>query len=240
MKMIEAIRRLNDIAFSQRGLFTTAQAQGAGVERYTVSRLEKSGNVERLVKGVYRVGGAPSPREEDVLAAWLSIDPSRTPGDLLNGDAPIAMGATAAWLHDLGEVSPIPYEFCTEGRRQTQRSHLRLRKRSLPSEDVTIAAGIPVTTPARTVVDLIDDGEDLSLVANVLNDALRRGLIIDEKAAKMQVDKRGIMVGMPEGASLYEAMTGRGYHGERCRFALEYEAKGSARRQGLGFPCGWC
>lgn len=41
MKAIEAIRKPSDIAFSQRGLFTTAQAQHAGVERYAVSRLEK-------------------------------------------------------------------------------------------------------------------------------------------------------------------------------------------------------
>ena len=209
MKTIEAIRKLNDIAFSQRGLFTTAQAQSAGVERYAVSRLEKSGNIERLAKGVYRMGGAPSPREEDVLAAWLSIDPGRAPGDLLGEGAPIAMGATAAWLHGLGDVGPVPYEFCTDGRRQTQRPHLKLRKRRLSPEDVTIVAGIPATTPAKTVVDLIDDGEDLSLVANVLVDALRRGLIADEKATKAEIDKRGAMAGMPKGASLYEAMTER-------------------------------
>lgn len=209
MKTIEAIRKLNDIAFSQRGLFTTAQAQRAGVERYVVSRLEKSGNVERLAKGVYRMGGAPSPREEDVLAAWLSINPDRKPGDPSGGGAPVATGATAAWLYGLGEIGPVPYEFCTDERRQTQRTHVRLRKRRLPPEDVTIVAGIPVTTPARTVVDLIDEGEDLSLVANVLNDALRRGLIADEEATKSEVDKRGAMAGMPKGASLYEAMTGR-------------------------------
>ena len=209
MKTIEAIRKLNDIAFSQRGLFTTAQAQSAGVERYAVSRLEKSGNVERIAKGVYRMGGAPSPREEDVLAAWLSIDPNRTPGDLSSGGAPIAMGATAAWLHGLGEVGPVPYEFCTNKRRQTQRPHLKLRKRRLPPEDVTVVAGIPATTPARTVIDLIDNGEDLSLVANVLNDALRRRLIVNEEAAKAEIDKRGALAGMPKDASLYKAMTGR-------------------------------
>ncbi len=209
MKTIEAIRKLNDIAFSQRGLFTTAQAQRAGVERYTISRLEKSGNVERLAKGVYRMGGAPSPREEDVLAAWLSIDPGRTPGDLSGEGTPIAMGATAAWLHGLGEVGPVPYEFCTDDRRQTQRPHLKLRKRRLPPEDVTVVAGIPATTPARTVIDLIDGGEDLSLVASVLGDALRRGLIVNEDAARAEIDKRGAMAGMPKGASLYEAMTGR-------------------------------
>ena len=209
MKTIEAIRKLNDIAFSQRGPFTTAQAQAASVERYAISRLEKSGNVERLAKGVHRMGGAPSPREEDVLTAWLSIDPGRTPGDVTRGGALVAMGATAAWLHELGEIDPVPYEFCTEERRQTQRANLRLRKRNLSPGDVTITAGIPATTPARTVVDLIDEGEDLSLVANVLNDALQRGLIADEATLRAEVDMRGAAAGMPKGLGLYEAMTGR-------------------------------
>ncbi len=31
------------------------------------------------------------------------------------------MGATAAWLYGIGEVSPSPYEFCTPERKQTKR-----------------------------------------------------------------------------------------------------------------------
>ena len=41
MKLIEVIRAVNDIASSQRGLFTSAQAQALGVERYALSRLER-------------------------------------------------------------------------------------------------------------------------------------------------------------------------------------------------------
>ena len=211
MKTVEAIRKINDIAFSQRGLFTTAQAQAAGVERYTISRLEKLGNIERLAKGVYRMGGAPSPREEDVFATWLSIDPGRTPGDLSGNDVPVAMGATAAWLHGLGEIGPTPYEFCTKERHQTQRANLKLRKRTVPSEEVTIVAGIPATTPDKTVIDLIDSGEDLSLVANVLRDALQRGLIVNEAALKTKIDKKGPLIGLPKETSLYDAMTERAH-----------------------------
>lgn len=34
------------------------------------------------------------------------------------------MGATAAWLYGIGEVSPSPYEFCTPERKQTKRPNL--------------------------------------------------------------------------------------------------------------------
>lgn len=209
MKMIESIRALNDIASSQKGLFTTAQAKEAGVERYVLSRLEGLGNVERLVKGVYRMGGSPSAREEDVLAAWLSIDPRRRPGVLLPENTPVAMGATAAWLHGLGEVGPSPYEFCARERKQTKRPNLVLRKRRLDPGDVSIVAGIPATNPVRTVVDLIDYGEDLSLVAGVLADALGRKLVEDEDALKVLVDRRGARRGMLKGASLYDMLAKR-------------------------------
>lgn len=69
MKLIEAIRATNDIASFQRGLFTSAQAKVLGVEWCALSRLEGLGNIERLAKGAYRMGGSPSTREENVLAA---------------------------------------------------------------------------------------------------------------------------------------------------------------------------
>lgn len=34
------------------------QAKVLGVERYALSRLEGLGNIERLAKGVYRMGGS--------------------------------------------------------------------------------------------------------------------------------------------------------------------------------------
>ena len=209
MKILDTIRALNDIASSQKGMFTTAQAQGAGVERYAVSRLEKLGNIERLAKGVYRMGGAPGQREEDVFAAWLSLNPGRRPGSPPAERDPIAMGATAAWLHRIGEVGPTPYEFCTDERRQTQRPDLVLRKRKIDAADVTVVSGIPVTTPSRTVIDLIDYGEDLSLIANVLNDALARGLVTDEARLKKEIDSRATRVGLSKGSSLYELMRRR-------------------------------
>lgn len=141
------------------------------------------------------MGGSPSTREEDVLAAWLSIDPGRRPGDI-----------AGAWLYGIGEVGPSPYEFCTPERRQTKRPNLIIRKRRLDPKGVTIVSGIPATRPWLTVVDLIDSGEDLSLVANVLADALERGFVEDEGALRQSVDARAAKAGMPAGASLYDSL----------------------------------
>lgn len=209
MKTLDAIKKLNDISAYQKGLFTTGQAEKAGVARHALSRLEKNGNIERLAKGVYRMGGAPSSREEDVLATWLSLDPVNASESETDGkDSVVAMGATAAWLQELGEIGPTPYEFCCARRKQTQRQGIILRKKALPEEDVTAACGIPVTTPARTILDLIDNSEDLSLVGSVLRDALGRGLIRDVKKLATQIDQRGRKIGASNQQSLFEMMAG--------------------------------
>lgn len=100
-------------------------------------------------------------------------------------------GGTAAWLYGIGEVSPSPYEFCTPERKQTKRPNLIIRKRRLDPKDVAIVSDIPATRPWLTVVDLIDSGEELSLVANVLADALERGLVEDEGTLREKIDARG-------------------------------------------------
>ncbi len=204
MNSLEAIKKLNDVSAYQRGMFTSAQARRLGVERYTLARLEKGGSVERVARGVYRMGGAPSVREEDVYAAWLSLVPDREPGIPRALElTPVAMGATSAWLQELGEVGPEPLEFCCGARKQTQREGITVHKRLLDAVDVVYVAGMPATSPARTVLDLVDGGEDLSLVAAVLEDALARGLVADVEGLAEGIDRRGGKTGLPRGASLH-------------------------------------
>lgn len=173
MVATDYILALNDISAYQGGLLTTAQAEATGVPRHALSRLEKKGLLERLAKGIYRMGGAPATREGDVLAVWLSLNPNRDPGSSVDGPGTIvACGATAAWLLGLGEVGPEPYEFSCAERRQTHRSNVILHKRAYQPSEVTVVGGVPVTIPTRTVLDLAASDEDPSLVANVLTDAL--------------------------------------------------------------------
>jgi len=51
------------------------------------------------------------------------------------------------------------------------------RQRLLEASDVTIVSGLPVTTIERTIADLVEARTDLSLVADVLGDALASGRV---------------------------------------------------------------
>ncbi|MFD7075775.1 type IV toxin-antitoxin system AbiEi family antitoxin domain-containing protein [Nocardioides sp. NPDC057577] len=176
MKSNMAALRVATVTSMQWGIVTSAQAKAHGVTRLDLSRLETAGHLVRLTHGVYRNAGTPSDEFEDLRAAWLSTDPGRFATERLD-DGPagvIVSGASAAHLHQLGDIPADRHEFTTEHRRQTQRPDLRYRQRSVASREITIAAGLPVTTVERTLADLVEARTDLSLVADVLRDAVSK------------------------------------------------------------------
>ncbi len=205
MKALDALNITDGIAASQRGLVTSAQALAAGVGRMELSRLAANGHLERVGRGVYRASGAPSIREEAVWAAWLSLEPAA----LAHSRDPLACAVshnTAAWLMGLGELGPEPLTFTSAVRRQVQRGGLRVVRGRLSTDEVRTVAGLPCTTATRTVCDLVADGEDLSLVSAVLQDALSAGMIVDEAALRRDVDGLGKRRGLARGTSLYEML----------------------------------
>lgn len=207
MKALKAITAISDLAASQRGLFTSAQAQALGVGRVTLSRLAEHGQIERIHHGVYRAAGAPPVREEDVLAAWLSLEPGAPSYERDKGPGGfVASLNTASWLLGIGELNPGPITFSHPTRRQTRKDGIRFLKRELSPADVTVAGGIPVTTAARTMGDLVAYGEDLSLVSRVLRDALAAGLVDDEQSLRTRVNKYAGKRGLGAGFPLYDRL----------------------------------
>lgn len=209
MKSLDALNILNDLSASQQGVFTSAQARSLGIERLVLSRLETHGQIERIAHGVYRSCAAPSFREGDVWAAWLALYP-RAPAweRRRDGSQGAASHGTAAWLLQLGELNPAPMTFTLPIRKQTRRDSVRLVKAPLHPKEVTTIKGIPTTIPTRTILDLLRDGEDLSIIANVLNDARKTYREVEERAFADKVDELGGRYGLEKGRSLYERLGG--------------------------------
>ena len=70
--------------------------------------------------------------------------------------------------------------------------------REVARDEVSFASGFPVTTPERTIFDLVADEEDLSLVANALHSACsgsrpfdfnKLEALIDGKYGKNKADR---------------------------------------------------
>ena len=176
MKAREALRVLAEITESQWGMVTSAQARARGVSHMSLSRLTESGDLVRLSHGIYKSAAVPGDEHESLRTAWLAADPKRfawerlqeRPGSL------VVSGESAALLLGIGDLAALQNEFTTSSRKQTQRGGVRYRMRRLPDRDVTIRAGLPVTTVERTIADLVEDRAELGHVADALRDAARQ------------------------------------------------------------------
>lgn len=173
------LRELADITASQWGMVTVAQASVLGVTRLSLSRLAKAGHFERLVHGVYKDAGAPSDEFDDLRAAWLSTDPNRLAEDRIRDAARevVVASTSAAFLHGMGDSWADRHQFVAPVRRQSQRDGIRFRQRVLEDRDVTIVRGLPAMRPERTLVDLLEDIGDQSLVADALGAAMRKQVV---------------------------------------------------------------
>lgn len=177
MKATFALRELGGVTASQWGMVTAAQAASLGVSRLALARLADAGHLYRLTHGVYRDAGAPATSLDDLRAAWLAAEPAMlAEARLADGpDGIVVGGASAAFLHGIGDLGAGRHDFVSRRRRQSRRPEIRYRQRTLEPPDVTIVAGLPVMTIERTIADLVDDVGDLSLTADALRDASRGG-----------------------------------------------------------------
>lgn len=164
---------LSELTASQWGLVTMAQAARIGITRPRIGRMERSGKLERLSRGIYRDTAAPGNSRQWLYVAWLRLDPRRTADERVfaeNYDA-VASLETAAWLHGLGDFVPEPYRFSVPGRKRTGSAGIRLKLKHYPRESVMICDGIPTTTVEQTIADLVEDHTDFSLISDMFTTA---------------------------------------------------------------------
>jgi hypothetical protein len=179
MERVEALQVVGDIAADQWGLFTTRQAEAAGVDRTTLTRLASAGLVDHISRGVHLVVAAGTPSHVEEKAAWLRLAPSRHgwerhPTDEDNG---VLSHRTACVLHELGDIPAPQVEITVPRRRTTRIPGVRLYRGDLSQDEVTTRDGLPVTTIERTIRDLMATHTDGGHLGGVLADALRRGLV---------------------------------------------------------------
>ena len=121
------------------------QLSASGVTRTMVERRVRDGRLRRLHRGVYAVGHDRLRAEGRWLAAVLACGPgallSHRSAAALHGVRPVGAGAI--------EVSTVWHRASGDGIRVHGR-------RRLAPEDREVALGVPVTSVARTLVDLAD------------------------------------------------------------------------------------
>lgn len=188
MRRPELERLVGELAQAQWGLLTAAQARGVGVSRVQLNRLVQDEMLIRLAHGVYVLRGATGMEHLELRAAWLALDPERMAADRLR--MPTAGGvvshASAARLHQLGDLEADRHEFTLPTRKQTRRPDVRLHRGDLTPDEVVTVAGLPVATPERVIVDLLDDRHDGEHIARVLASAVQsRSIDLDRLTPRL-------------------------------------------------------
>lgn len=168
---------LEELGAMQWGLVTTGQAKGAGIERLWLSRLMDRGIIHRIRHGVYALPSATHGPDQELQAAWLITDRTRTLEERVMGDNDVVVSHTSASnVHELGDLVATRHAFSTSRRRQTAQEDIYFYRRKLASADVVLKDGLPVTSVPRTISDLADLHIDFDHLAQVAKDALSKGL----------------------------------------------------------------
>lgn len=201
---LDAIRRLSEVAEYQWGLVTTDQAAQVDVARIQLTRFAAAGVIERIGQGVYRVTAAPAHEHEQILAAWLGV------GGGFGTDARevVVGGAAATRLHGMGDIWLTSIDLITPTPRRTRRESVRLRTIQLDPRDVGPGTvGVPTMTPARAIADLVELGEDYSIVADALRDGLDAGVMDLDRAAEL-LTPHAAAAGKNDGRALLDWLLG--------------------------------
>ncbi|WP_326752507.1 type IV toxin-antitoxin system AbiEi family antitoxin domain-containing protein [Streptomyces hirsutus] len=193
------------MAVDQWGLVTAAQARGLGVSGVQLMRLTEAGLLESVGRGVYALPAVGLPRHLEIKVAWLRLQ-ARVPAwdrPLGSRDSGVVSHTSACQLHDLGDIPAPDVEISVPRRRTTTEPFVRLRTACLGAADITVVDGLPVTTAARTIVDLLHTKADGGHVGGVIADAERRDLVdIDALADAVQPHAR--KYGLPAAATGHE------------------------------------
>jgi very-short-patch-repair endonuclease len=140
-------RRLAELAAQQYGVVTRGQLSELGLSAHGIAERVRAGRLHRLHRGVYAVGHSRLRREGHWLAAVLSCGPGA-----------VLSHRCAAALLELrpSAASEIDVTVPTKSGR-AKRSGIRVhRSRRLNSHEVSVCDGVPVTSVARTLLDLAD------------------------------------------------------------------------------------
>ncbi|MFC0038079.1 hypothetical protein [Actinomadura rayongensis] len=163
----------------QSGLVTRGQAARLGADGAVVERLRAAKLLRELDDDVFEL---PSSRTSLMYAypyaAWLRLDPERFSWERPQEPVQDAVLShhSAARVHGLGALPVLRTTFTAPEAMAAPRG-VDVRVGRLAADDVTVVAGIPVTTPHRTVVDLVRDRFGHDEIGRVLNDALRKDAV---------------------------------------------------------------
>jgi len=170
-------------AYQQSGYFNAAQARAHAVSRQLLEHHVRRGRFQRVRRGLYRIHGFPTVEHDDMREAWMAVG---IPDALLSHESALA-------LLDLSDNIPDATHVLVPRRHRGLRPSPRVIVHTRPdSEDIAAVwrDGLPLTAPARTVLDVANQLQPEQL-AMAVRQALRRGLVTAGQLKEEAAHRRG-------------------------------------------------
>ncbi|HEV2752235.1 MAG TPA: type IV toxin-antitoxin system AbiEi family antitoxin domain-containing protein, partial [Solirubrobacteraceae bacterium] len=147
------------LAARQHGVMSRGQLRGLGLSDQAIGRRVRSGRLHRVHRGVYALLPRSLGDSGDAMAAVLAC-----------GDLAVISHRSAAALWALHRQSTGPTEVTVPTRAgRAQRAGIRIHRCALTTQEITSESGLPITTVARTLLDIAP-----ALDANHLESAIDR------------------------------------------------------------------
>lgn len=157
--------RLDELAATQSGYFTAAQALDVGYaypsQRYHVQR----GNWQKIDRALFRLPTWPAATDEH-LVRW----------SLWSRGQGVVSHETALAEYGLGNVNPPVVHLTVPKGFRKRAPGVELHRAPLEEDDVRDRGGYRITTPVRALYDVAGEGLDPSELSLAVKDALDRGL----------------------------------------------------------------
>ena len=175
---------LYQVAESQQGLFTARQAVQAGYDERNHPYHIKSGNWIKEHRGIYRLKNFPySPDSQ--LSLW-SLWSCNKKGQVQG----VYSHETALQIYNLSDLSPfklhitVPVSF----RRNVQIPDILVfHKCTLKSSEWQTITGYRVTTPIRTLFDMLCSDISKAFISQIVKEGTSRGLFPKQKLKKYRL-----------------------------------------------------
>lgn len=168
-RVLPDVRGLETEAYEQSGYFTAGQARAHGASRQLVDHYISQGRFRRVRRGLYRIHGFPTSQHDDMREAWMAVGARDA---LLSHESALV-------LLDLSDVIPDAVHLLVPRRRHGLRKPAGVSLHTHPDGEAVPTVwrdGVPLTAPARTLVDVagLIQPEQLAMA---VRQALRRGLL---------------------------------------------------------------
>jgi hypothetical protein len=171
-------QRLWKLAAAQHGVISRKQMRALGMTDDVIDHEIRLGRLHRVFRGVYALGHPRADERSRLMAAVLAC-----------GKGTVISHRSAAALLELIDKGPVVIDVIAPGSRGRKIDGIRFHRVRTPRlEETGTAAGIPCTSPARTLVDLAGTVGSWTLRSAFDRAAQKR--LLDIAAIEASIDPR--------------------------------------------------